>query len=155
MVSTAMQGGCPCENACNLRIGTSNVELAALFAPRPLGMSSANDWTRETATKGYPELKQLYTLLQVPERVGLASLTQYPHNFNSPSREAMYEWFNRWLDLDVPERIVEEDYIPLSREEIRVWSDEHPSPPSGPTTTNRPSSPNVMSMRFSRLIASV
>ena len=34
MVSTAMQGGCSCENACYLRIGTGNVELAALIAPR-------------------------------------------------------------------------------------------------------------------------
>lgn len=32
MVSTAMQGGCTCENACLMRIGTGNVEFAALFA---------------------------------------------------------------------------------------------------------------------------
>ncbi len=45
MVSTAMQGGCVCENCSYLRIGTGNVEIAALFAPKPLGMSAANDWT--------------------------------------------------------------------------------------------------------------
>ncbi len=33
MVSTAMQGGCTCENASYLRVGTGNVEFAALFAP--------------------------------------------------------------------------------------------------------------------------
>ncbi len=33
MVTTAMQGGCTCENACGLRIDTGNVEFAALFAP--------------------------------------------------------------------------------------------------------------------------
>ena len=38
MVSTAMQGGCTCENACLLRVETGNVEFAALFAPKPLGM---------------------------------------------------------------------------------------------------------------------
>ena len=37
MVSTHMQGGCTCENASYLRIGTGNVEIAALAAPRPLG----------------------------------------------------------------------------------------------------------------------
>ena len=33
----AMQGGCVCENASLLRLGTNNIELAALFAPKPLG----------------------------------------------------------------------------------------------------------------------
>ncbi len=63
MVSTAMQGGCTCENACLLRVDTGNVEFAALFAPKPQGLTTADDWTREMATKGFPELKQLYTLL--------------------------------------------------------------------------------------------
>ncbi len=46
MVSTSMQGGCTCESCCLLRVGTGNVELAALFAPRPQGMTAANDWTK-------------------------------------------------------------------------------------------------------------
>ncbi|MCA9227335.1 MAG: hypothetical protein KDA47_17045, partial [Planctomycetales bacterium] len=37
MVSTAMQGGCTCENSSLLRVGTGNIEFAALFAPKPLG----------------------------------------------------------------------------------------------------------------------
>src|SRR5205085_11400155 len=45
MVGTAMQGGCICENASYLRIGTTNIEIAGLTAPRPLGMSGANEWT--------------------------------------------------------------------------------------------------------------
>ena len=36
MVSFIMQGGCPCENAPGLRVGTSNVEIAAMMAPRPM-----------------------------------------------------------------------------------------------------------------------
>ena len=47
MVSTSMQGGCTCENASLLRVGTGNVEFAALFAPKPLGMTCADDWTHE------------------------------------------------------------------------------------------------------------
>src|ERR1700722_2720498 len=62
MVSTSMQGGCVCENCSYLRVGTGNVELAGLFAPKPLGMSAANDWTVAMETKGLPELKQLYRL---------------------------------------------------------------------------------------------
>lgn len=43
MVSTAMQGGCTCENASGLRVDTGNVEFAALFAPKPLGLTCADD----------------------------------------------------------------------------------------------------------------
>jgi dienelactone hydrolase len=39
MTSTAMQGGCTCENASLLRVNTGNVEFAALAAPRPQGMN--------------------------------------------------------------------------------------------------------------------
>jgi dienelactone hydrolase len=53
MVSTAMQGGCTCENASLLRVDTGNVEFAALFAPKPLGMTTANDWTKQMSTKGW------------------------------------------------------------------------------------------------------
>src|SRR5688572_30461860 len=62
MVSTSMQGGCTCENASLLRINTGNVEFAALFAPRPQGMNSADDWTKEMATKGFPDLQKIYAL---------------------------------------------------------------------------------------------
>jgi hypothetical protein len=50
MVSTAMQGGCTCENASLLRVNTGNIEFAALFAPKPQGMTCANDWTKEMST---------------------------------------------------------------------------------------------------------
>ncbi len=59
MVSTAMQGGCTCENACLLRVGTGNIEFAALFAPKPMAMTTANDWTIDLPTKGFPALKNI------------------------------------------------------------------------------------------------
>ncbi len=57
MVSTAMQGGCTCENASLLRVNTATSSLP-LLAPKPQGMNSADDWTKEMATKGFPELQQ-------------------------------------------------------------------------------------------------
>lgn len=56
MVSTAMQGGCQCENAPYLRIDAGNIDIAALTAPRIMGLTAANDWTIELKTKGYPDL---------------------------------------------------------------------------------------------------
>src|SRR5437763_2951785 len=69
MVSTAMQGGCICENCSYLRVGAGNIDLAGLFAPKPLGMSGANDWTIDIETKGLPELKALYKLYRAEDQV--------------------------------------------------------------------------------------
>lgn len=131
MVSTAMQGGCTCENACYLRVGTGNVEIAALFSPRPLGLSAANDWTKEMTTKGFPELKRHYEMLGVADRVMLHSRTEFGHNYNYPSRAAMYGWVNKHLKLGLTEPIIEEDYRPLSVDEMSVWDDKHRQPPGG------------------------
>jgi dienelactone hydrolase len=128
MVSTAMQGGCTCENCSYLRIGTGNIEISALIAPRPLGMTAADDWTKEMETKGFPELKEHFKLLGVPENVMLAALLKFDHNYNYPSRTAMYEWMNKHLRLGQKTPIVEQDFRPLSREELTVWNDEHPRP---------------------------
>jgi len=132
MVSTSMQGGCTCENASCLRIGTGNVELAGLFAPKPLAMTGANDWTKEIATKGLPELKQLYTLLGRPQAVMSKSLLHFPHNYNHVTRTLMYSWFNQHLKLGLPEPIEEQDYEPLTPEEYTIWDSDHPAPPGGP-----------------------
>ena len=49
MISLHMQGGCLCENPPALRLDTTNVEIAATIAPRPLLMISATgDWTANT-----------------------------------------------------------------------------------------------------------
>lgn len=128
MVSTAMQGGCSSENAPYLRVGTGNVEIAALFAPKPLALIAADDWTREMPTKGFPELKQLYRLLGVPNRVTLGAFVQFKHNYNSVSRHFMYQWFNRHLKLGLEEPVLERDYPFLTKEELTVWDEQHPAP---------------------------
>jgi dienelactone hydrolase len=141
MVSTAMQGGCTCENACLLRTETGNVELAALAAPRPLALASARDWTLEMPTRGFPELQRLYRLLGAPDRVQLVHLPQFGHNFNAPSRAGLYAWFNRHLALGKDaSALAERDFTPLTRAELTVWGEEHPAPTGdegGPTFERR------------------
>ena len=131
MVSTAMQGGCTCENASLLRIGTGNVELAGLFAPKPMGMTAANDWTKEMKTKGLPELQRLYGLLGKPENVMLHDRTEFPHNYNLPSRMAMYRWFEKHLKTPRPAPEEEGAFTYLTKEQLSVWSGEHPAPAAG------------------------
>ena len=128
MVSTAMQGGCTCENASLLRVNTGNIEFAALFAPKPQGMTCANDWTKEMSTKGFPELKQLYKLFGAPDNVMLKRGEHFPHNYNAVSRSAFYTWLNRHFKLGQKEPVIERDYEPLKREQLTVWNDQHPAP---------------------------
>src|SRR5262245_36249955 len=131
MVSNAMQGGCTCENACGLRIGTGNVELTALFAPKPQGMTAANDWTKEMMTKGAPELEKLYGMLGAKDKVKCWNHVHFPHNYNYVTRGLMYSWFNKHLKLGLEEPIVEEDFEPLTPAEFTVWDADHPKPASG------------------------
>ena len=131
MVSTAMQGGCTCENSSLLRVDTGNVEFAALFAPKPLGLTAADDWTVEMTTKGFPELKAHYTKLGKPDNVILWSNTHFKHNYNYVSRAGMYTWVNRHFKLGHKEPIVEPDYRRLTHAETTVWDDQHPQPECG------------------------
>lgn len=128
MVSTAMQGGCVCENCSYLRVGTGNIELAGLFAPRPLAMSGAKDWTIDIETKGLPELKALYKLYGVEDKVLARCFPQFGHNYNQVSREVMYNWFNKYLDLGQPEPVAEKPFVPVSPKELSVFDTEHPMP---------------------------
>jgi dienelactone hydrolase len=137
MVSTAMQGGCTCENASLLRVGTGNVEFAGLFAPKPQGMTTANDWTKEMSTKGFPELKQLYALLGAPNNVMLQRGEHFPHNYNAVSRMAFYGWLNKHFKLGAKEPVLEKDYQRLSRVELSVWDAAHPAPNANDTDIER------------------
>lgn len=131
MVSTSMQGGCTCENCSLLRIGTGNVELAALFAPKPQGMTAAKDWTVDMMTDGYPELKQLYSMLGQPDHVLCEPLLQFPHNYNAVTRKIMYQFMKQHLQLDEDAPVDEVDWQPLLEKEHVVWDEDHPAPPSG------------------------
>jgi hypothetical protein len=127
MVSMNMQGGCECENASLLRIGTNNVEIAALFAPKPLAMTGANDWTKDIEQVGLPELRRIYGLYGAEDRV-LAKYFPFPHNYNQVSREMMYHWFNRHLQLGFPEPISERPFQPIPPKQLSVFDEQHPRP---------------------------
>ena len=127
MVSTAMQGGCTCENAPLLRIDQGNVDIAAATAPRPLGLTAADDWTVDLQTRGFPDLQHVYQMMGVAGRLTAVFHTRFPHNYNQVNRAAMYEFFNRHFALGY-ESINERDFLPLSQSESTVWNQIHPKP---------------------------
>jgi dienelactone hydrolase len=128
MVSTSMQGGCTCENAPLLRIDNGNIDIAAAIAPRPLGLTAADDWTVELETKGFPDLVRLYEMLGRRDRLTGVFHTQFKHNYNQVNRLVMYAFFNRHFKIGIDQPIKEREYKPLSIEEATVWSEGHPKP---------------------------
>ncbi|MEQ1827827.1 MAG: acetylxylan esterase [Pirellula sp.] len=131
MVSTAMQGGCTCENASLLRVNTGNIEFAALFAPKPQGMNTANDWTKELSTKGFPDLQKIYNTYGKKDNVLLLRGEHFPHNYNAVTRSAFYSFVNKHFKLGHPTPVIERDYEPLTREQLTVWDSQHPAPKAG------------------------
>jgi dienelactone hydrolase len=95
MVSAIMQGGSPCENAPNLRLGTHNVEIAALMAPRPMILvSSPWDQSRNTLREEYVVMRGIYALYGAAREVEAVEI-QAQHNYNRESREAVYRFFGK------------------------------------------------------------
>ncbi len=100
MVSFRMQGGSPCENAPLLRVGTNNVEIAALFAPKPqLLVSATGDWTVNVPTEEFPAVQRLYRLLDAESNVEWRQFDS-PHNYHQGSREAVYAFFGKHILSD-------------------------------------------------------
>jgi hypothetical protein len=123
MVSSIMQGGDLCENAPGLRIGTSNVEIAAMTAPRPmLLVSDTTDWTRNLPRVEYPAIKKIYALYGKADAVGAVQFHAV-HNFNQQSREAVYRFLAQlnpgWSD---PRELKEHDIEVPKLQDLLVLS---------------------------------
>ena len=95
-------------------------------------MTTADDWTRQMATRGFPELKQLYTLVGAPDNVILQRGEHFPHNYNAVSRSAFYTFLNKHFKLGFKDPVIERDYDPLTRDQLTVWDAAHPAPPRHP-----------------------
>ena len=100
-------------------------------------MTTADDWTKTMPETGFPGLQRLHALLGAPDGVGVFPFPQFPHNYNYVSRSAMYAWMNHHLGLGLPDPVVQEDFVPLTREEAGVWDAAHPAPSSGEAEERR------------------
>ncbi len=97
MVSAYMQGGARCENAPGLRVGTSNLEIAAMMAPKPvLLVASTGDWTSKVPEEELPAIRQIYALYGKAENLD-GFYQEAPHNYNQKAREAVYQFFAKVL----------------------------------------------------------
>jgi len=110
MVSAMYQGADPCEEAPNLRLGTNNVEIAAMAAPRPMLMvSCTGDWTRNTPMIEFPSVRAVYSLFDRTDLVQNAHF-EAEHNYDKHTREAVYRFLGRHL-LNTEERSFQDQEI--------------------------------------------
>ncbi len=124
MISATMQGGCICENAPNLRLDASNLEIGALMAPRPLLLVSATgDWTVKTPTVEYPAIRSIYAHFDAEDKVHQVQVDA-EHNYNKESREAVYAWFAKWfLDAEDPSAFKEVAFEVEPDDDLLVFSE--------------------------------
>jgi len=124
MVSHSMQGGCLCENAPGLRVDYSNMEIAAVPAPRPqILVAATGDWTKMTLTVEGPAIQNVYQLFGASEKLRYVRF-DFEHNYNQTSREAVYEWFGQWLLHDPnPTSLKEMAYQKEPDDALRVFPD--------------------------------
>lgn len=128
MISAHMQGGCLCENGPGLRLGTDNVEIGAMFAPKPLLLvSCTGDWTKDNPEVEGPAIRKVYALYGAQEKTAVVQFN-YGHNYNRESREAMYAWFGRWLKNDPNPEHSREQPFAVDTQAMRVWNAPSPLP---------------------------
>lgn len=129
MLSGHFQGGCVCENAPLLHLQYSNLQYAALIAPRPLLLlGCTGDWSHHVREREYPCLRELYRRYGQEEAIDCFYQDEQ-HNYDQASREAVYAWMVRWLKdpTETRKRIPESPKPVPATEELLVF--DRPVPP--------------------------
>lgn len=117
-MSSWFDGGCPCESGMPIQLaggGTCNVELAAMFAPKPMMVvSDGGDWTATTPEVEFPFLQRTYEFYGAKDKVQNIHLPNERHDFGPNKRNAVYKFFIDAFKLDKSK--LDEDKITIESE---------------------------------------
>ncbi|AKD58071.1 alpha/beta hydrolase family protein [Spirosoma radiotolerans] len=138
MVSAHFFGGCTCESGMPIHKRpthqTSNVELAALAAPRPmLLVSDGKDWTKNTPDVEFPYIQTIYGYYGAKDQVENVHLPTEGHDYGPNKRAAAYRFLAKALKLDL-NRILKNGEIDespntlLEPAALMVFDAAHPRP---------------------------
>lgn len=138
MVSGHFFGGCTCESGMPVHKRpthiTSNLEIAALFAPKPLLLiSDGDDWTKNTPNFEYPFVQRIYGFYNKEANVENAHFPTEKHDYNASKRQAAYAFLAKHLGLNTAGVLKDGKYdettnTVLTEADLKVFNEKYPLP---------------------------
>jgi dienelactone hydrolase len=139
MVSAHFFGGCTCESGMPIHkskdFQTSNVEIAALAAPRPmLLISDGKDWTKNTPEVEYPYIRNIYRLYGQENKLENIHLPDEGHDYGINKRIGAYRFLAKHLKLSLAPVTngtgeIDESFVTVQDSTaLRVFDAQHPKP---------------------------